>query len=117
LANVGLESSIDKMTSELSGGMRKRVSLSRTLILKPELILYDEPTTGLDPITSQEISELLLEVQQKYKTSSIIITHDIKCARITANRAMVIDGGVFVAEGSINELEKSENKLVNSFFK
>ena len=81
LENVGLEDTIDKMPSELSGGMRKRISLARTLILKPELILYDEPTTGLDPITSKEISELILEIQEKYKTSSIIITHDISALK------------------------------------
>ncbi|MBA3683378.1 MAG: ATP-binding cassette domain-containing protein [Bacteroidetes bacterium] len=117
LANVGLEDTIDKMPSELSGGMRKRISLARTLILKPELILYDEPTTGLDPITSKEISELILEVQKKYKTSSIIITHDIKCAKITANRIMVINDGCFIAEGTYDELKESEDEIVNSFFK
>src|ERR1700677_2126631 len=90
LKNVGLEDAIDKMPSELSGGMRKRVGLARTLILKPEIILYDEPTTGLDPITSKEISELILDVQKKYNTASIIITHDIECARITANRMIII---------------------------
>ncbi|MDP1801509.1 MAG: ATP-binding cassette domain-containing protein [Bacteroidota bacterium] len=117
LENVGLEDTIDKMPSELSGGMRKRISLARTLILKPELMLYDEPTTGLDPITSQEISELILEVQKKYKTTSIIITHDIKCAKITSNRIMVIDGGGFIAEGTYDELKASDNELVSSFFK
>lgn len=117
LVNVGLEDTIDKMPSELSGGMRKRISLARTLILKPELILYDEPTTGLDPITSEEISELILEVQKKYKTSSIIITHDIKCAKITSNRIMVIDGGRFIAEGTYEELKNSSDELVSSFFK
>lgn len=117
LSNVGLENTADKMPSELSGGMRKRISLARTLILKPELILYDEPTTGLDPITSQEISELVLEVQKKYNTSSIIITHDIKCASITADRILIIDKGEFIAEGTFDELQKSEDKLVRSFFK
>jgi phospholipid/cholesterol/gamma-HCH transport system ATP-binding protein len=86
LKNVGLAEAIDKMPSELSGGMRKRVGLARTLILKPEIMLYDEPTTGLDPITSREISKLMLDVQKKNKTSSIIITHDIECARITSNQ-------------------------------
>lgn len=117
LANVGLEKSIDKMPSELSGGMRKRVSLARTLIMKPQLILYDEPTTGLDPVTSQEISELILEVQQKYSAAAIIITHDIKCAEITANRAMLIDDGKFIVEGSIDELKQSPDPKVNLFFK
>lgn len=117
LANVGLEKAIDKMPSELSGGQKKRISLARTLIQKPELMLYDEPTTGLDPITSKEISELVLEVQKKYKTSSIIITHDIKCAEITSNRVMVIDQGEFIAEGTFEELKNSEDKNVNAFFK
>lgn len=117
LANVGLEDTAGKMPSELSGGMRKRISLARTLILNPELMLYDEPTTGLDPITSQGISELILEVQKKYKTTSIIITHDIKCAQITANRIMIIDGGTFVAEGTFDELKESKEEIVSSFFK
>lgn len=117
LANVGLEDTAEKMPSELSGGMRKRISLARTLILKPELMLYDEPTTGLDPITSQKMSELILDVQKKYKTTSIIITHDIKCAEITANRIMVIDDGKFIAEGTFEELKNSEDEIVNAFFK
>jgi phospholipid/cholesterol/gamma-HCH transport system ATP-binding protein len=117
LANVGLEDTAEKMPAELSGGMRKRISLARTLILNPELMLYDEPTTGLDPITSQGISELILEVQKKYKTTSIIITHDIKCAEITANRIMIIDDGTFVAEGTFEELKGSKDGIVNSFFK
>lgn len=116
LANVGLEHTMNKMPSELSGGMRKRVSLARTLILKPEIMLYDEPTTGLDPITSQEISELILDIQKKYKTSSIIITHDIKCARITANRVMIIDQGEFIAEGTFDELENSSDPVIRSYF-
>ena len=90
LQNVGLEAAIDKMPSELSGGMRKRIGFARTLILNPEIMLYDEPTTGLDPITSKEISNLILSIQKKYNTASIIITHDIECARITANRVVVL---------------------------
>ncbi|MEO6302665.1 MAG: ATP-binding cassette domain-containing protein [Bacteroidia bacterium] len=117
LTNVGLENTAEKMPSELSGGMRKRISLARTLILKPELILYDEPTTGLDPITSKEISELIIEVQKKYKTTSIIITHDIKCAEITSNRIMVINDGSFIAEGTFDELKDSKDEIVSSFFK
>ncbi len=116
LKSVGLTEAIDLMPSELSGGMRKRVGLARTMILKPEIILYDEPTTGLDPITSKEISKLILEVQKEFKTTSIIITHDIECARITANRILVLKDGVFVAEGTYQELEKSEDKWVRSFF-
>ena len=89
LADVGLEDSIDKMPSELSGGMRKRIGLARTLILKPEIMLYDEPTTGLDPATSVEISNLILKMQEKFKVSSVIVTHDIKCAELTADRIVV----------------------------
>ncbi|HXA01606.1 MAG TPA: ATP-binding cassette domain-containing protein [Cytophagaceae bacterium] len=116
LKNVGLEKAIDKMPSELSGGMRKRVGLARTLILKPDLILYDEPTTGLDPVTSKEISKLILDVQEKYNTASLIITHDVECARITANRMMIIKEGLTIAEGSFKELSGSEDEWVRSFF-
>lgn len=116
LQNVGLEDAIDKMPSELSGGMRKRIGLARTLIIKPEIILYDEPTTGLDTITAREISELILSVQKKYKTTSIIITHDIACAKLTGNRIMILKDGVINAEGSYIELEKSKDKWVRSFF-
>lgn len=116
LTNVGLANVIDKMPSELSGGMRKRVGLARTLILKPEIMLYDEPTTGLDPITSKEISSLILDVQKKYNTSSVIITHDIECARITANRIIIIRDGVCAAEGTFDELSASTDEWVRSFF-
>ncbi len=116
LQNVGLEEAIDKMPSELSGGMRKRVGLARTLIMKPEIILYDEPTTGLDPITSKEISQLILDVQKKYNAAAIIITHDVECARITANRMMVIKNGITAAEGTFKELSNSEDEWVRSFF-
>lgn len=116
LKNVGLGDTIDRMPSELSGGMRKRLGLARTLILKPEIILYDEPTTGLDPITSKEISKLILQVQRIYNTSSIIITHDIECARRTANRIIVIKDGVCAAEGSYSDLERSTDAWIRSFF-
>jgi phospholipid/cholesterol/gamma-HCH transport system ATP-binding protein len=116
LHNVGLTETIDMMPSELSGGMRKRLGLARTLILKPEIMLYDEPTTGLDPITSKEISQLILEVQKIYDTSSIIITHDIDCARRTANRIIVIKDGICAAEGSYADLENSADAWVRSFF-
>jgi len=117
LDSVGLLDAIDKMPSDLSGGMRKRVGLARTLILKPEIMLYDEPTTGLDPITSREISELMLQMQKKYQTSSIIITHDMACAKITSDRILVLDRGVFVAEGTYEQLETGPDELVRSFFK
>jgi len=100
LQDVGLVEAIDKAPSELSGGMRKRLGLARTLILKPEIMLYDEPTTGLDPITSKEISKLILEVQRKYDTTSIIITHDIECVKLTADRIIVLKNGIFAAEGT-----------------
>ena len=116
LQHVGLEGAIDKMPSELSGGMRKRVGLARALILKPEIILYDEPTTGLDPITSKEISKLIIEVQKKHNTSSVIITHDVECARIAGNRLIIIKEGVCVAEGTFTELKSSKEEWVHSFF-
>ncbi|MFN3489646.1 MAG: ABC transporter ATP-binding protein, partial [Emticicia sp.] len=107
---------IDKMPSELSGGMRKRVGLARTLILKPEILLYDEPTTGLDTITSREISELILSIQQKYKTTSIIITHDMACAKQTADRIVILKDGTINAEGTYEALENSKDEWVRSFF-
>jgi phospholipid/cholesterol/gamma-HCH transport system ATP-binding protein len=116
LDNVGLADAIDKMPSELSGGMQKRIGLARTLILKPEIILYDEPTTGLDTITSREISELILDIKHKQKTTSIIITHDMACAKLTADRIMVLKDGAIHAEGTYEELEKDEDEWVRSFF-
>lgn len=116
LENVGLIDAIDKMPSELSGGMRKRIGLARTLILKPEIMLYDEPTNGLDPITSKEISNLIVNVREKYNTSSIIITHDIACAKIIADRIIVLKDGVCKAEGTFEELQQSKNKEVRSYF-
>lgn len=116
LANVDLSDTIDKMPSELSGGMRKRLGLARTLILNPAIMLYDEPTTGLDPITSKEISELILRTQEKYHTSSIIITHDMECARITSNRVIVLKEGTVYAEGTFDELSRSDDPFIHSFF-
>jgi phospholipid/cholesterol/gamma-HCH transport system ATP-binding protein len=117
LENVGLLNAINLMPSELSGGMRKRIGLARSLILKPELVLYDEPTTGLDPITAGEISNLMLVMQQKYNTSSIIISHDMHCARVTANRLAVMIGGVNYAQGTFDELAKLDDPQVHAFFK
>jgi phospholipid/cholesterol/gamma-HCH transport system ATP-binding protein len=116
LESVGLAEAVDKMPSELSGGMRKRIGLARTLILKPEIILYDEPTTGLDTITSREISELILEVQKRYKTTSVIITHDMACAKLTGDRLVILKDGKITAQGSYEELEKSSDSWVRSFF-
>lgn len=116
LSNVGLEAAVDQMPAELSGGMRKRIALARTLIIQPEIILYDEPTSGLDTITSREISELILSVQEKYKTTSIIITHDMSCAKLTGNRILILKEGIIYAEGKYHQLEKSSDTWVRSFF-
>lgn len=116
LENVGLPDAIDKMPSELSGGMRKRISLARTIIIDPEIMLYDEPTTGLDPITSDEISQLINEIQHKYKTASIIITHDIECAKTVADRYMMLKEGEVYKEGLPEEFEKDEDPFIKAFF-
>lgn len=117
LENVGLADALNKMPSQLSGGMRKRISLARTIVVDPLIMLYDEPTTGLDPVTSDEISGLINDVQKKYKTSSIIITHDIECARNTANRIIMLKDGEVYQEGKLDEFEKSSDVLIKSFFK
>lgn len=117
LEQVGLADSIYKMPSELSGGMRKRISLARTLVCDPLIMLYDEPTTGLDPVTSDEISLLINQVQKNYKTSSIIITHDIECGKATANRIVMLHEGEVYMEGSLKEFENSNDLLIQSFFK
>jgi phospholipid/cholesterol/gamma-HCH transport system ATP-binding protein len=117
LESVGLLDSIDKLPSDLSGGMRKRAGLARTIVVNPEIMLYDEPTTGLDPITSREISELILNIQKKNKTSSIIITHDMECARLASDRVVIMDDGKYIAEGTFESLHKSTNKIVAEFFK
>jgi phospholipid/cholesterol/gamma-HCH transport system ATP-binding protein len=116
LASVGLLDVIDKMPSELSGGMRKRVALARTLILRPEIILYDEPTTGLDAVTSGEISELIIKIREEYNTASIIITHDVKCAKIATDRISIMEDGVFMVEGTYNELVHSDRKEIRDYF-
>ena len=117
LENVGLADALNKMPSQLSGGMRKRISLARTIVVDPMIMLYDEPTTGLDPVTSDEISGLINDVQKRYKTSSIIITHDIECARNTANRIIMLKDGEVYQEGKLDEFEKSADPLIKSFFK
>lgn len=117
LEQVGLADAIDKMPSQLSGGMRKRISLARTIVVDPMIMLYDEPTTGLDPVTSDEISALIMDIQKKYKTSSVIITHDIECARNTANRVIMLFDGKVYQEGKLEEFEASADKLIKSFFK
>jgi phospholipid/cholesterol/gamma-HCH transport system ATP-binding protein len=117
LEHVGLFDALDKMPSQLSGGMRKRISLARTIVVDPMIMLYDEPTTGLDPVTSDEISSLINEVQKTYKTSSLIITHDIECARATANRIIMLHEGKVYKEGTLEEFEKSTDSLIKSFFK
>jgi len=114
---VGLGEVSDKRPSSLSGGMRKRMALARTLVVHPQVILYDEPTTGLDTITSGEISELILELQEKYNTSSLIITHDMSCAKITADRIIVLSGGKCSAEGTFDQLKQHDDPGVRAFFK
>lgn len=116
LENVGLADALHKMPSQLSGGMRKRISLARTIVVDPEIMLYDEPTTGLDPVTSDEISALINEVKKKYKTSSIIITHDIKCARNTADRIIMLSDGKVYSDGKPKDYVNSDDPFVQSFF-
>lgn len=113
---VGLEEAVDKMPSELSGGMRKRIGLARSIITEPALMLYDEPTTGLDPITSKEISVLILSLQKKLKMTSIIVTHDLLCAEIIADRAIMLNDAKIVFEGKIDEMTNSEDAFLNNFF-
>lgn len=116
LENVGLPEAGDKMPAELSGGMSKRIGLARSLMLKPSLMLYDEPTTGLDTATAKEINQLILDMQRKYQISSLIITHDIACAKMTADRIVMLKDGGIVAEGTYDELAKSEDEWIKSFF-
>jgi phospholipid/cholesterol/gamma-HCH transport system ATP-binding protein len=117
LQNVGLEKAADQMPAELSGGMKKRIGIARTLILNPKIMLYDEPTAGLDPITSSEINDLILQVREKYKTSSIIITHDISCARETSDRVIALVEGYTRAEGTFDELKNTKDPDLEPFFK
>ena len=117
LESVGLTDAIDLMPEELSGGMKRRVALARAIILLPKIIIYDEPTTGLDPITAKEIIELMKEIQQKYGSSSLIITHDVDCARVISNRMILLIDGINYAEGSFEELSSSTDKKIQAFFK
>ncbi len=113
---VGLSDKINQLPSDLSGGQKKRIGIARTLILKPEIMLYDEPTSGLDPITSIEINDLINNVQKKYKTSSIIITHDLTCAKFTGNRVAMLLDGKFLKTGSFDEVFTSNEERIQSFF-
>jgi len=113
---VSLEKAIDKMPSELSGGMRKRIGLARSIITDPELMLYDEPTTGLDPITTKEISELIISLQRKLNMTSIVVTHDLVCAKIIADRAIFLRDAKIFGEGTIDDLTKSNDPFLINFF-
>lgn len=117
LENVGLAHTINLMPEELSGGMKRRIALARTLILQPKIILYDEPTTGLDPITAKEILLLMISIQKKYNTSAIIITHDVDCARVISNRMILLVDAINYAEGTFEELSVSDDPKVQAFFK
>ena len=116
LSSVGLPNVQDLMPSSLSGGMKKRIGLARTLIMEPRIILFDEPTTGLDPITSKEIANLMNDVHRKYQTSSIIISHDMSCIKRTAQRIVVLNDGIDYLQGNYEELEESKDEIVRSFF-
>ena len=113
---VGLTDTIDQYPAELSGGQEKRVGIARTLILKPELILYDEPTSGLDPLTCEEINKLIMEVKERYKTSSVIITHDLACAKQTGDRILMLSDGKFLREGSFDEVFDTDDERVAGFY-
>lgn len=116
LEDVGLVEAVDKMPAELSGGMRKRIGLARSIISEPEIMFYDEPTTGLDPLTSKEISLLILELQQKLKMTSIVVTHDLNCADIIADRAVFLKDAKMIFEGDLKNLVNSEDKFLKNFF-
>lgn len=117
LESVGLTHAIDLMPSELSGGMKRRVALARAIILHPKIIIYDEPTTGLDPITAKEIIELMKEIQIEHGSSSLIITHDVDCARVISNRMILLINGINYAEGTFKDLASLKDKNVQAFFK
>ena len=117
LASVGLEHTEDLLPAELSGGMKRRIALARTLILRPKIILYDEPTTGLDPITSKEIVNLIQQIKDEYQTTSLIITHDMDVARVLSDRMIILWDGINYCEGTYAELQKSNDPKVKAFFK
>jgi phospholipid/cholesterol/gamma-HCH transport system ATP-binding protein len=117
LESVGLGHTEDLYPEELSGGMKRRIALARTLILRPKVILYDEPTTGLDPITSKEIVELMKEIRDTYNTTSLIITHDMDVARVLSDRIIILLNGINYAEGTYAELNGSVDPNVRAFFK
>lgn len=117
LESVGLKDAIDLMPDELSGGMKRRIALARAIILRPKIIIYDEPTTGLDPITAKEIIQLMRDIQQNYKTSALIITHDVDCARVISNRMILLIDGINYAEGTFEELSTNKDEKIQAFFK
>jgi phospholipid/cholesterol/gamma-HCH transport system ATP-binding protein len=117
LESVGLTEAIDLMPEELSGGMKRRIALARAIILRPKIIIYDEPTTGLDPITAKEIIQLMRNIQKNYKTSSLIITHDVDCARVISNRMILLIDGINYAEGTFEALSSSKDEKIQAFFK
>jgi phospholipid/cholesterol/gamma-HCH transport system ATP-binding protein len=116
LENVELLHTIDMMPSELSGGMLKRIALARTMILKPEIILYDEPTTGLDPVTARDIDKLIMSLHKKYRTAAIIISHDMNCVKNTSDRVVLLLDGKCYAEGTYEEFEHATDENIKQFF-
>jgi phospholipid/cholesterol/gamma-HCH transport system ATP-binding protein len=116
LEALGLEQTENKLPGELSGGQKKRVGIARTLILHPEIMLYDEPTGGLDPVTSVEINELINEVQKRYNTTSVIITHDLTCAKATGDRLFILEGGKFIKNGSFEEVFNTDDQRIRKFY-
>lgn len=117
LESVGLLDAIELLPSELSGGMKRRVALARAIILHPKIIIYDEPTTGLDPITAKEIIQLMRDIQKTHGSSALIITHDVDCSRVIADRMVLLIDGINYAEGSFEELSSSKDEKIQAFFK